>query len=526
MKSKYVNIINTKYVVASLIAILISVASCDKDFEELNKNPLLSTTMDPVYELVTAEATFTDQHHYFAQIIQQCALIIGGQEAGGNYNIRNDNQMQSMWNTSYNALRPLFDIMKTLEGNTERSNLYNMARILKVWNMMRLVDTYGNVPYSQAGLGLEGIFNPVYDDMEEIYADLATELKEATDALDATKKIETGDMYFKGDIAKWKKFGNSLLLRLGMRYSKSKPATAESIVKIATDPARGGVITTNSENVVIPYNGTQNNPNSAAFLSGTKHNWHASRPLVDFLYTNKDPRMKYIICRYSDPESATGGTIDTIGANQIGCPHGYDESTIMQDPLYPGEFKSFVYKYSQFNRQRCVRIESWHFIVTAAQTQLLMAEARSRNWITTGTAKDYYENGVKQALQLPDMFATTREGASPITDGEVAAYLARPNIAFSDATALKQINEQYWLACFLSWHEAWCNFRRSGYPQLNRINYSKEDAKVHASTDGFIRRLCYTIREYSVNKENVNKAATAIGGDELTTRIFWDTVLP
>ncbi len=286
------------------------------------------------------------------------------------------------------------------------------------------------------------------------------------------------------------------------------------------------MITTNSENVVIPYNGTQNNPNSAAFLSGTKHNWHASRPLVDFLYTNKDPRMKYIICRYSDPESATGGTIDTIGANQIGCPHGYDESTIMQDPLYPGEFKSFVYKYSQFNRQRCVRIESWHFIVTAAQTQLLMAEARSRNWITTGTAKDYYENGVKQALQLPDMFATTREGASPITDGEVAAYLARPNIAFSDATALKQINEQYWLACFLSWHEAWCNFRRSGYPQLNRINYSKEDAKVHASTDGFIRRLCYTIREYSVNKENVNKAATAIGGDELTTRIFWDTVLP
>ncbi|MCX6328921.1 MAG: SusD/RagB family nutrient-binding outer membrane lipoprotein, partial [Bacteroidia bacterium] len=233
--------------------------------------------------------------------------------------------------------------------------------------------------------------------------------------------------------------------------------------------------------------------------------------------------MQYIICRYSDPSSSSGGTIDTTGVNQVGAPYGYDEITISTDPLYPGAIASNVYKYSQLNRQRCLRIDTWHYLVTAAQTQLLMAEARYRGWITTSTAQAYYENGVKQALQQADMFATARGGASPISDAQVTTYLARPNIVYADATALKQINEQYWLACFLMWHEGWCNFRRSGYPQLTRINYSGEDASVH-SGDGFIHRLGYTLREYSANKANTEAAATAIGGDKLATRVFWDAL--
>jgi hypothetical protein len=346
-------------------------------------------------------------------------------------------------------------------------------------------------------------------------------LIQATNALNAAKKIETGDMFFEGDIALWKKFGNSLLLRLGMRYSKVNAAKAQSVVQIATDPSRGGVMTTNSDNVYIKYSASQNNPGSTFLLGGTKHNWHAGRPFVNFLYNNNDPRMHYIICTYSEPSTASGGTIDTIGANQIGCPYGYDESTISTDPLYPGIIGS-AYKYSQLNRLNCLRVDAWHYLITAAQTQLLMAEARYRDWISTSTAQAYYESGVKLALQQADMYAPTRGGASPITDDQVVTYLARPNIAYDDANALQQINEQYWLASFLMWHEAWCNFRRSGYPQLTQLNYSKEDAKVHNSSDGFIRRLCYPVREYTINKSNVEAASTAMVEDELSTRVFWD----
>ena len=520
MKTKYVNIMNTKYVVATLLAILIYTTGCDKGFEELNMNPLLPTTLDPVYELVSAEAMYSDQVHYYSELTQQVQLIIGGQEAGGNMNLRIDSYMSSMFNDSFGNIKTLADIITRLEGDATRTNLYNMARIMRAYNFMRLVDTYGDVPYSKAGQALNGIFNPVYDKQQDIYADIETELKEATDALDATKKIETGEMYFKGDIAKWKKFGNSLLLRLGMRYSKVNTAKAQAIVQVATDASRGGVMAANTDNVYIPYNSTQNNGLSTFMTAGTKHNWHAGRPFVNFLRDNKDPRMQYIVCRYSNPSSASGGTIDTTAAAQIGAPYGYDESTISTDPLYPGMIGS-AYKYSQLNRQTILRVDALHYLVTAAQTQLLMAEARSRSWITTSTSQAYYETGITLALSQADIFSTTRGAASPITAGQITTYLARPNIAFNAATALQQINEQYWLASFLNWHEGWCNFRRSGYPALTRINYSKEDADVH-NADGFIHRMCYTIREYQNNKASTEAAATAIGGDKLTTRVFWD----
>ena len=105
-----------------------------------------------------------------------------------------------------------------------------MARILKAYSFQLLVDTYGDVPYSEAGLAyLEGITLPKYDDQEVIYEDIAKELKEAVDALDASKD-DVGEMYFGGDISKWKKFGNSLLLRVGMRYTKVDENKAKSIV--------------------------------------------------------------------------------------------------------------------------------------------------------------------------------------------------------------------------------------------------------------------------------------------------------
>jgi hypothetical protein len=530
MKIKYVNIMKTKYVVATLFAILISMAGCDKGFEQLNVNPLSPTSLDPAYSLVSAQTMGGDDFHYEGNIVQQTNNILGGQEAAGNRNINVDGFCSQKWNACYPRIRTLVDVLNTLNGTTDRTNLYNMARIMKAWNAMILVDTYGDVPYTEAGLGyLKNTFYPKYDNQQDIYLDIEKELKEATDALDATKDKVTGEMYFKGDIAKWKKFGNSLLLRLGMRYSKSNPTKARSIVQTATDAARGGVIVANADNVIIPYNATQTNPNTGVLTSSVRQNFHAGRPLVDFLFNNKDPRMKYIICKYSDPSSLTGGTRDTVRANQVGAPYGYTESTIVNDPKYPGIVSQNIWKYSFINRQSCGRVDAIVQIVTAAQTQLLMAEAAQRGWLT-GTvdvagATAYYNNAVTQALSQKDIFSETRNAASPITAGQITTYLARPGITYDGSTlnsALKQINEQYWLACFLIWHEGWCNFRRSGYPQLAPINFPGQDASVTAG-DGFIHRLNYLINEYSVNKDIVNAAATAIGGDNLGNRVFWDT---
>ncbi len=95
--------------------------------------------------------------------------------------------------------------------------------------------------------------------------------------------------------------------------------------------------------------------------------------------------MQYLICRYSNPTSTDGGTKNTNPADQIGTPYGFDPTSISNDPLYPGTISSNIWKYSQVNRQTAGRADSWAYIMTAAQTQLLLADATVRGWISTGS---------------------------------------------------------------------------------------------------------------------------------------------
>ena len=137
--------------------------------------------------------------------------------------------------------------------------------------------------------------------------------------------------------------------------------------------------------------------------------------------------------------------------------------------LYPGIISSNIWKYSQVNRQTAGRADSWAYVMTAAQIQLLLADATVRGWITggSGVAQQYYEKGITLVMTQKDSYTTVRGGDSPITAGEVTSYLAGTNIAFNTTDsekALEQINTQYWAASFLNWWEAWSNWRRCRLP--------------------------------------------------------------
>lgn len=515
----------TKYVLVTLIILALNLSGCEKGFEERNTNPILSTTIDPVYQLVTAEIIGIDINHYEGPIVQQIQLLLGGAEEGGNRNTYQDRFASDHFNVLYGTqIKNLVDMITVLKDKPEKSNLYNMARILKAYCFQILVDTYGDVPYTDAGLGyLTNNYLPKYDRQEAIYEDIAKELTEAVEALDATKDRVTQEMYFGGDIAKWKKFGNSLLLRVGMRYTKTDLVKAQTLVQRAVDPARGGVISSNNDNVVLKCNAIQTNP-SNSFVNGTvRHNWHLGKTFVDYLKNNHDPRLNYIAALYPNPASATSpGTPDTNPDHQIGCPYGYTDVDIVNAPGYPGKVGS-AFKYSMINRSTSGRIDAWLFYVTYAQTQLLLAEARQRGFITTGTVQGYYEAGVKAHMSQADMWGASG-AASPITAAQQDAYLAQPGIAFDASQALKQINEQYWVACYMIWGEAWANFRRTDYPQLNPIRFSGEDPAVAISQggDGFIHRMQYSIKEWSVNTENVQIAKDRMGGDNMGVSVFWE----
>ena len=505
-----------KYVILLLVVITTALNSCDKNFEQINTNPVLATTLDPGYLFSNAQFGLAQNTLFYqSAIIQQIISPFTGVLEGGNHNINYDPNTNAMFNAAYTAPNGtvvlLVTVINQTKANTTRSNLYNMARIIKAYQFMVLVDTYGDVPYTEAGFGFISSLNlPKYDDQKVIYTDILKELDEATKALDATKALENGDLFYKGNIAQWKKLGNSLLLRAGMRYSKIDAAKAQQYVAIAVT---GGVMQSNADNAFVAFNSAFNHPSANSYQGTEKGNYYLAKPFVDVLLSTNDPRLGVIAVKYQFPANAlaTAGTEDTNPMNQQGMPLGYNESTISNDPLYPGK-SGAAWKYSQLNRRTVAKIDAPEFFITHAQTQLLLAEAAQRGW-TSGTAASFYNAGVKahmDQLKQYDALATISAAAQD------AYLLANP---FNASTALQQINTQYWIASFQNGSEAWANFRRSGFPVLTPNPYPSVDP---ATTGDFVHRLVYPVREKSVNTTNYNEAVTRMGADNLGTRVFWD----
>src|SRR5688500_10075232 len=298
------------------------VAACDKNFAEINTNPYALTTIDPGLLLTNAERL---THPGFWEgeqtIVQQFLNAYNtGATAGFNFNEDNNNFNVPRWNDNYpGPLKLLEQVTFLLQDDDSRNNLYNMARIWKSYIYMTLVDAYGDVPYSEAGKACqEANFYPKYDKDEGIYENLYNEIKSATAALDANKDLVKEDLFFgksasaAAQVTQWKKLGYSLLLRLGMRYSKLDQNKAKSIVQEAYN---GGLIQSNNDNVFIVYNATYNNPLNAGPRATNPYFYYLAEPFVNKLKSTSDPRLKYISGKYSDPNQVLALTPDTTTAN-------------------------------------------------------------------------------------------------------------------------------------------------------------------------------------------------------------------
>jgi hypothetical protein len=401
---------------------------------------------------------------------------------------------------------------------------------------MNIVDHYGDVPYFDAGkayINGEAKYFPKYDDDAAIYDDLYKELKEAIAALNPAGDYVSADLFYglkayypKTDaatqVAQWKKLGNSLLLRLGMRYSKLNPDKAKTIV---AEAFAGGVMTANTDNTFVVYDGTlYTNTINANLINNNPRYYYAAEPFVNQLKSTSDPRGKYMIASYANPNNPLAdANPNTNIAEQFGVPVGVLSDNLTVAKGYRGP-KGSGYDYSQLNVRVAASISAPTFWVTYAQTSLLLAEAAQRGWIAgeSAAAKQYYEDGIKADMDHWAIYITATKSTLPqVTAAEKTAYLALPGVAFDPAKALEQINTQYWIASFENYTEAWANFRRSGYPALSRNAYNND--LMANGGDGFVHRFSYPDAELSRNKTNYQAAVTAIGGkDDLVTRVFWD----
>ena len=168
------------------------------------------------------------------------------------------------------------------------------------------------------------------------------------------------------------------------------------------------------------------------------------------------------------------------------------------------------YEFSQADRERVAKQTAPMFMVTAAQSLLLLAEAAERGWVS-GSAEEFYTEGIRAHME--QMASYDEDSAIP--EEEIAEYLAANPL--NAANALEQINTQYWVASFLNGPEAFANFRRSGFPDLDPNPFPNQDI----STD-FIRRITYPASEIAVNTANVNEAIASMGPDRLDTPVWWD----
>ena len=526
---------NKLTITALCLGALIAGAACTKDFIKYNTNPLTSGSedFDPNYLLTTTQLGYVGSTDFAydtwrANLIYSATMMQGLSSvvsywAGDKYML-NEAYTTAYWGTTdvgayAEQVRFINDVVESTKGKPEFVNIHHAARIWKALVFARITDLYGDIPYSEAGLGYyQKKYRAKYDKQQDIYNSLLKEVEEASTALGTGNDALKGDVIYKGDIAKWKIFANSFMLRLAMRLVKVDETKAKEYAQKVV----GKTFTSNADNAFIKHDRSggrvTQNRNSQIFLGdGGQENYYVkwSNTFVNFLKAANDPRLgKVAVTKLWLTENTKdqNPNFDATAALQKGMPNGKD---LNANPLYSihshPSFSSFV-DYSSPHPAMITR-EGPTFIMTYAETEFLLAEAALR-WGIGGSAQDHYNNAIKGAMTMMGQYAD----ALAISEADVTAYLtANP---FKPAEGLKQINEQYWAhtITLLDFYETWCNWRRSGFPVLTPVVYPGN------ATNGTIpRRFPYPVSEAAVNGEYYKQASAAVpGGDRLTGRVWWD----
>jgi hypothetical protein len=350
-------------------------------------------------------------------------------------------------------------------------------------------------------------------------------LDQAAQALDPSKdKPGAADLIYRGganSIQQWKKLAYSMMLRLAMRLVKVDAATAKTWAEKAY---AGGVITSNADNAYVLHDATggRNTVNRNSNILGIE--WNAtdlnvtdpakfknevflSKTLVDYLKINNDPRTQFISKIHPNTTATSNSTLIT---DQVGLKNGYDQNggttDVSNAPGFPGDISRF----STIRGDIMLKADGPTFLITAAQNELLLAEAAKRGW-NVGSASTHYINGVTAAMQQLVQY----DAGAVIPAASVTAYLT----AHPYTDSYDQINTQYWLECYenLDFYEAWANWRRSGFPVLTPVNYPGN------ATNGQIpRRMLYPTSESSSNSTNYQEAISRQGANTFTTKVWWD----
>ncbi len=541
---KYYKMFNMKlkpiYILASAVMIM-AIASCKKDLLKTNTDPnaVSVDVFDPNNILTATQLYYTGSTNNAIEVeeteIQGAGCFIqhwastSGYYFGDKYTFSPGGWGAFFDNTYTSTVKNVVDLYTNTTDKPQYKNLHQISRIMKALIFERITDVYGDIPYFQAGLAYhKSIYFPVYDKQKDIYADLLKEVEQATASLDENADKPIGDVFYSGSddqIAEWKKFGNSLLLRMAMRLTKVDPATAKTYVQKVI----GHTMESNDDNAIVPH-GTNDPLTISRIYRGIGEDGsiqldgQISKTFIDSLKNRNDPRLSVLSYVYK-PDYAPGDPTDggsSAPADQNGLPNGFNTGSgpfgivnYKGTPASPGVPASpgYLGSIAAYSRPSPIIFNPTAptLVLTYAETELLLADAAKR-WGIGGAPKTHYDNGVLAGITMLSAYGD----AGAISDEDAQAYLdANP---YDDANGLKQINTQYWITTFFDEYEAWSNYRRTGLPLLKPVTYTGSQ-----SLGAIPRRMNYSTTEKQINAANYDKAVAGLpGGDKITSRIWWD----
>ena len=486
------NIFNFKAILVVLA--LVGASACDS-FDVSNENPDVATNIENNPELLLTNALRNSVRTTVRDAWSEGNLMAqyGARIVFTSFDLFDWGDQGGTWRSHYLSIRDLEELKKIAIA-TNNTSYEAIAITMQSWLFQIMTDMWGDIPYSQAtqANAEDPVFQPTYDAQEAIYTDLLSELKRAGDLFAGANIPVKGDILFNGDLTKWRKFANSLRLRVALRLSEANSSVAQStIAEIVNNASAYPVMESNADNADLAFLPT--NPNAhpiteeSVYRVGSYNEYRIAETFEGLLTATDDPRLPF----FADPTAAS-------------VADGTPKIEAMQNGIVDGP--AYVYKggdafLSKFN------INYFYFtsnanegrLMTYSEVAFIMAEAAQKGWIS-GEAESFYNAGIEANFAYWDVTMPTD-------------FMSRTGIAF-DGT-LEQIANQKYIALFYTDYQGFIEYKRTGFPST-----------IQPGPDAFLpnypSRFEYPSEEGALNADNLAAAISRQGPDEISTKVWWE----
>jgi hypothetical protein len=489
-------------------------SSCTKDFQEINTDPNNTPSALPQQLLAPAlVSTLTynmlRNRNFNNELMQVTVDMSDGDGRVFRYDYR-ANWADYLYNGWYSELTNFKDLYKVAseEPNYNRSYM-GISLICQSWIYSLLTDTYGDVPYFQSNKAKKEngeIDEPAFDAQKDIYLDIFKKLEEADTLLKTGTAIAaSSDPVYNGNVSKWRKFGNSLYLRLLLRLSGKAEvgdACIAKIKEIVNDPANYPIMTNNDESAILRWTGIS--PYTSPLLTVREQDFRApgiASFFIDNLVVWNDPRIDITYGTGTPTKTNRWGIAPYQGAF-LGVPSGYSPG---DNPTKKSYFYSTT---NNTNTGPSLMTEPLTgMIMNYAELKFILAEAAAKGWIS-GSADTYYNDGVLNSIKL----------WLPSWPVAVTDYLAAADMQWDEAETLdekmEKIHLQKYYALFLTDLQQWFEYRRTGHPVLPKGTGLRNNGEMPS-------RMTYPVYVQSTNPTNYKAAVAAQGPDVISTKVWW-----